>query len=95
MKKIPYVQRKIEEELSKARQGIREGMEKGVAGTLYVQRLPTEGLSEVIALLLSGLLGLKLTVFVFTMRTHFQACIFVQMHAYTCTCTIHTHVYIL
>ena len=47
VKKIPYVQRKIEEELSKAREGIRESMDKAVSGAEYVQRLPAEGLSEV------------------------------------------------
>ncbi|KAK7111267.1 sphingosine-1-phosphate lyase 1-like [Littorina saxatilis] len=45
-KKIPYVQRKIEEEMSKARQGIREGMEKSTAGAFFVQKLPAQGLSE-------------------------------------------------
>ena len=52
LKKIPYVRRKIEKEMSKARREIQEGMEKAVAGTLYIQRLPTQGLSEVITLLL-------------------------------------------
>ena len=52
LKMIPYVHRKIEKEMSKARQEIQEGMEKAVAGTLYVQRLPKQGLSEVITLLL-------------------------------------------
>ncbi|XP_076453528.1 sphingosine-1-phosphate lyase 1-like [Babylonia areolata] len=46
VKKIPYVQRKIEAEMSKARAEINDSMNKAVCGTLYIQRLPAEGLSE-------------------------------------------------
>nr|KAG5692678.1 hypothetical protein BaRGS_028478 [Batillaria attramentaria] len=46
MKKIPYVRRKIDQELSGVRKKIIHDMNKAVAGNLYIQRLPTEGMSE-------------------------------------------------
>ena len=44
VKKVPFVRRKIAEELEKTKQGLEEDIVKSNKGSLYIERIPNDGI---------------------------------------------------